>query len=175
MLTTTTTSGEDPEQSAAPEPHVLAAQFASSPRGARRARHLAARRMEEWGYPPPSDASCTVALLVGELAANAVHHGNVRGRDFRLALSLDEAAGLIRIEVADAAAKRPPTSPPPSSPDAEAESGRGLLLVDVLAVRWGSAPRDHLGKTVWAEVAAGTPTPAVSFRGRPPMTDKDRP
>ncbi|WP_329316023.1 ATP-binding protein [Streptomyces sp. NBC_01262] len=127
------------------------AQFTSSPRGARRARHFAVRCMGEWGYPPPSETSCTVALLVGELTANAVHHGNVPGRDFRLRLSLDEAPGVIRIEVADASAHRPPVTPPPPPPP-DAESGRGLLLVDILAVRWGSAPRDHLGKTVWAEV-----------------------
>jgi anti-sigma regulatory factor (Ser/Thr protein kinase) len=107
--------------------------------------------MEEWGHPQASDVSCTVALVVGELAANAVRHGRVPGHDFGLRLALDAAAGLVRIEVADAAAaKRPPTAPPSSYP--EGEGGRGLLLVDVLAVRWGSAPRRPVGKTVWAEV-----------------------
>ncbi|MGV9344356.1 ATP-binding protein [Streptomyces spiralis] len=126
-------------------------QFASSPRGAQLARRLAVRCMEEWGHPPASDVSCTVALVVGELAANAVQHGRVPGRDFGLRLSLDTTAGLVRVEVADAAsAKRPPTVPPTSCP--EGESGRGLLLVDVLAVRWGWTPRHPVGKTVWAEV-----------------------
>ncbi len=107
--------------------------------------------MEEWGYPPETDASCAVALVVGELAANAVRHGRVPGRDFGLRLALDTAAGLVRIEVADAAStKRPPAAPPSSCP--EGESGRGLLLVDALAVRWGSSDRCPLGKTVWAEV-----------------------
>lgn len=165
MLTGTTTPGDEPRRSAAPLAaetaglageapggQVFAAQFASSPRGARLARRLAVRRMEDWGHPPASDASCTVALVVGELAANAVRHGRVAGRDFGLRLALDTAAGLLRIEVADAAStKRPPTVPPPSYP--EGESGRGLLLVDVLALRWGTAPRRPLGKTVWAEVA----------------------
>ncbi|MER6011427.1 ATP-binding protein [Streptomyces bluensis] len=149
MLTGTITSDEEPRRSVA-EP--LTAQFASSPRGARLARRLAVRRMEEWGYPPASDASCTVALVVAELAANAVRHGRVPGRDFGLRLALDEASGLVRIEVADAAAaKRPPAAPPSSYPDGE--SGRGLLLVDVLALRWGSTPRHPVGKTVWAEVS----------------------
>lgn len=113
--------------------------------------------MEEWGYPPASDASCAVALVVGELAANAVQHGRVPGRDFGLRLTLDAAARLVRVEVADAAsAKRPPLSPPSSFPDGE--SGRGLLLVDVLAVRWGTAPRQPVGKTVWAEVPMEDPT-----------------
>ncbi|MGK9460194.1 hypothetical protein ACSLFT_09195 [Streptomyces sp. G6] len=46
--------------------------------------------------------------------------------------------------------RRPPTVPP--SPCPEGESGRGLLLVDVLALRWGWTPRRPLGKTVWAEL-----------------------
>ena len=107
--------------------------------------------MEEWGFPSASDVSCAVALVVGELAANAVQHGRVPGRDFCLRLALDQESGLVRIEVDDAAAaKRPPEGPPSSYPDGE--SGRGLLLVDVLAARWGSAPRHPVGKTVWAEV-----------------------
>ncbi|NEE61919.1 ATP-binding protein, partial [Streptomyces sp. SID8455] len=34
------------------------------------------------------------------------------------------------------------------------ESGRGLFLVECLASRWGWEPRNPVGKTVWAEVAA---------------------
>jgi hypothetical protein len=62
---------------------------------------------------------------------------------------------LLRVEVADAAsAKRLPTAAPSASPDGE--SGRGLLLVDVLAERWGSTPRSPVGKTVWAELRLET-------------------
>nr|WP_249416483.1 ATP-binding protein [Streptomyces sp. TS71-3] len=137
-----------------PERREFRRQFTSSPRNARLARRLAVRRMEEWGYPPPSDTSCTVALLVAELSANAVLHGRVPGHHFALCLSLDGTTGVVRIEVADAAGvKRPPKAAPPSCPGGE--SGRGLLLVNALATRWGSAPRDPLGKTVWAEVATG--------------------
>ncbi|MFD7131933.1 ATP-binding protein [Streptomyces sp. NPDC059894] len=154
MLTGPTTSGEGPRTST--ELPVFSAWFTSSPRGARLARRLAARWMEEWGHPPVSDASCAVALVVGELAANAVRHGRVPGRDWRLRLRLDRASGLVRIEVADAAAgKRPPAAPPEPLPDGE--SGRGLLLVDALAVRWGTAARHPVGKTVWAEVPVDVP------------------
>jgi two-component sensor histidine kinase len=111
--------------------------------------------MEEWGYPPESDTSCAVALVVAELTANAVQHGRVTGHNFGLRLALDETTGLVRIEVADAAsAKQPPTAPPSPRPDGE--SGRGLLLVNALATRWGSAPRHPVGKTVWAEVPLNT-------------------
>ncbi|MDT0479911.1 ATP-binding protein [Streptomyces sp. DSM 41640] len=139
------------------EPPPLVAQFASSPRAARLARQVAVRHLEEWGYSSTSDASCAVALVVAELAANAVRHGRVPGRDFGLRLTLDAGAGLVRVEVADAAsAKRPPAAPPSSTPDGE--SGRGLLLVDALAERWGSAPRHPLGKTVWADISVAAST-----------------
>ncbi|MFE5186847.1 ATP-binding protein [Streptomyces sp. NPDC056628] len=136
------------------ETPTLAQQFAPTPRGARRARRLAVRWMEERGWPPASDASCAVALVVAELAANAVLHGRVPGRACALRLALDAAAHRVRIEVADAAVgMRPPASAPPSCP--EGESGRGLVLVEALAVRWGWAPRRPVGKTVWAEVSVG--------------------
>lgn len=164
MLTETATPGDKPRRSAAPpaeavelgggerELQPLIAYFPSSPRAAQLARRHAVRWLEERGYPPASDVSCAVALVVGELAANAVQHGRVPGREFGLRLALDRAAGLLRVEVADAAsAKRLPTAVPSSSP--EGESGRGLLLVDALAVHWGSAPRRPVGKTVWAELS----------------------
>ncbi|MFC7637399.1 ATP-binding protein [Streptomyces thermogriseus] len=148
MLTGTTAPGEG----VAPNARTFAAQFASTTRGARLARRAAVRCVEEWGHPPESDASCTVALIVGELAANAVRHGRVPGRDFALSLTLDATAGVIRIEVADAASdRRPPMTAPSCHPDGE--SGRGLLLVDVLARDWGWTPRRPVGKTVWAEVS----------------------
>lgn len=137
---------------AAGENRVYAMQFTSSPKGARLARRLAVRRMDEWGYPPASDASCAVALLVGELTANAVRHGRVPGRDFHLRLALDGRTRVIRVEVSDANPHLPRADPAP--PGCEDESGRGLLLVDVLATRWGSATRVPVGKTVWAEFAA---------------------
>ncbi|MGW0985580.1 ATP-binding protein [Streptomyces sp. NPDC002486] len=147
MLTETATPGDMPQR----ELRSLTLQFPSSPRGARLARRHAVRWMGERGHPPASDVSCAVALVVGELAANAVQHGRIPGREFGLLLALDRAAGVLRVEVADAAsAKRLPTAAPASSPDGE--SGRGLLLVDVMAERWGSTPRSPVGKTVWAEL-----------------------
>jgi anti-sigma regulatory factor (Ser/Thr protein kinase) len=147
VLTETATPEDMPQH----ELQSLTLQFPSSPRGAQRARRHAVRWMEGRGFPPASDVSCSVALVVGELAVNAVQHGRVPGREFGLRLALDRAAGLLRVEVADAAsARRLPTAAPSSSPDGE--SGRGLLLVDVLAERWGSTPRSPVGKTVWAEL-----------------------
>jgi hypothetical protein len=42
-------------------------------------------------------------------------------------------------------------------PDAEAEGGRGLVLVQALADRWGS-DRLAAGKCVWFEIDARSPS-----------------
>jgi two-component sensor histidine kinase len=108
------------------------------------------RRLTEWGHPPASELSSTVALVVGELAANAVRHGRVPGRNFAVRVVVDESAGFARVEVVDASATRP--LPGPRQAPEDDESGRGLMLVDLLATRWGSCPREPLGKIVWAEL-----------------------
>jgi anti-sigma regulatory factor (Ser/Thr protein kinase) len=151
VLKATTTPDEDPQ----PQLLMFSMQFTSSPRGARLARRLAVKRMDQWGYPPATDISCSVALLVGELAANAVCHGRVPGRDFQLRLSCDPGTPTVRIEVSDAKPQQPRARP--VAPSADDESGRGLLLVDILAIRWGSFRRHPIGKTVWAEVEAEQP------------------
>lgn len=148
VLKTTAIPDDDPRNAC----HTFSMRFTSSPRGARLARRLAVRRMEQWGHPPQSDFSCSVALVVGELSANAVSHGLVPGREFALDLAYDPSSSRIRVEVADANPTRPPAHPSPAGD--EDESGRGLLLVDVLAERWGSAPRSPIGKIVWAELTA---------------------
>jgi anti-sigma regulatory factor (Ser/Thr protein kinase) len=153
VLKATTTPDDEPHRAAEPlsaQRHSFSMRFTSSRRGAQLARKVAVRRLEEWGHPPASDTSCSVALVVGELAANAVCHGLVPGREFALDLAYTSSSGLLRIEVSDAHPTPPPVHPAPAGH--EAESGRGLLIVDLLADRWGSAPRSPIGKTVWAEL-----------------------
>ena len=55
-------------------------------RGARLPRRLASHRLHAWGHRYGSEVNDTVCLLVGELAANAIPHGLVPGRDARLRL-----------------------------------------------------------------------------------------
>lgn len=114
-----------------------------TPLGARLARLLATERLRTWGLPPDP-----AALVVAELAANAVVHGRVTGRDFRL--TLYAVAGTLRIEVTDTRGDRLPRV---GDADPDGASGRGLLLVDALADRWGVMPGLPPRKTVWAEIA----------------------
>lgn len=124
-------------------------QFTSTPRGARLARRLISHRLNDWGHPYTSPTNETVTLIAAELTANAVRHGHVPGRDFHLRLTA-EADGALRVEVTDSRVEKLPAT---GTPDPEGESGRGLLLVEALADKWGVTPRRSApGKTVWAEL-----------------------
>ncbi|MFJ9394211.1 ATP-binding protein [Streptomyces californicus] len=131
---------------------VFTQRFCSTPRGARLARRLALQQLDAWGLPYGGDASDTAALLVAELAANAVTHGRIPGRDFEVSLRL--LGVTLRIEVSDARGEGHPPSPgvPPPTPRALAETGRGMLLVEALADRWEVLDRLPVGKTVVAEL-----------------------
>ncbi|MFH0242759.1 ATP-binding protein [Streptomyces sp. HK10] len=110
------------------------------------ARRRTARLVGEWGYPGVAgDAS----LIVSELAGNALLHGRVLGRPFRVHLML--TASVLRIEVSDACGER---RPEPRTPADDEQFGRGLLIVDALVARWGANPRT-VGETVWAEIDLG--------------------
>lgn len=122
--------------------HTFEMRFTSTPRGVRLARRLAAIRLDAWGIPYSSEPHDEIDLIVAELSSNAVRHGRVPGRDFRLRLHVTPAGprpATARIEVTDSRAERVPRCPaaPPASdgPGAE-ETGRGLLLVSHLAARW---------------------------------------
>ncbi|MFF6874356.1 ATP-binding protein [Streptomyces sp. NPDC012474] len=145
---------------ATPQPDVTVRVFVqrlrATPRGARMARHLAVGRLHSWGIPHGTEASDAVALIVSELAANAVTHGRVPGRDFELRLSL--LGGSVRVEVTDTHSGPPSPPSPPGPRGVERpglldEHGRGLLLVAALADRWEVLERKPApGKTVRAEV-----------------------
>ncbi|MDQ0773624.1 anti-sigma regulatory factor (Ser/Thr protein kinase) [Streptomyces aurantiacus] len=129
--------------------------FSCTPRGARLARRLVANRMDVWGFAYDSEASESVTLVVAELAANAVQHGRVRGRDFRVRLILRDGDGdgdgedVVRVEVSDGRTERLPVLRAPG----DGEGGRGLLLVAALADRWGTdLCAGGTYKVVWAEV-----------------------
>ncbi|WP_255954022.1 ATP-binding protein [Streptomyces odontomachi] len=142
--------------------HAFAQRFSSTPLGARLARHLVVHQLERWGVPHGTVGSDTAALVVGELAANAVTHGRVPGRDFEVRLALRHrdplgpgAAGrVLRIEVSDTRTEcRPPSPGEAAAPSPLADAGRGLALVAALGARWRVRNRvPGPGKTVVAEL-----------------------
>ncbi|MFI0814393.1 ATP-binding protein [Streptomyces sp. NPDC021098] len=143
--------------------HRFSQRLSPTRRGARLARLLAVQQLSDWGWTHDDESTHTAALLVAELAANAVQHGRVPGRDFLLALVLARpvsGAATLRIEVADCRDERLPRPVSVMPLCADDEHGRGLVLVDSLATRWGVEPRHPCGKIVWAEVqlSAGSPS-----------------
>ncbi|MEU1935455.1 ATP-binding protein [Streptomyces coeruleorubidus] len=140
----------------AKRPHApdrrLTLRFSGTRRGARLTRHLAVQQFTEWtGLPYDSDPARTVALVTAELASNAVRHGSLPGRDSRLTLL--HLPHDFRVEVTDTRPERRPSRPTDLRPPVvDASSGRGLLLVEAHADRWGCDVPDGYTKTVWAEV-----------------------
>ncbi|MDF3141575.1 MULTISPECIES: ATP-binding protein [unclassified Streptomyces] len=125
--------------------HQFAVQLSATRRGARLARLLAERQLVDWGRTVEGGTH-----VVAELASNAVLHGRVPGRDFRLRLKL-HADRTLRIEVTDARGDRIPQVR--DAVGADADSGRGLLIVAAYADRWGVDEAPANCKTVWAELA----------------------
>jgi anti-sigma regulatory factor (Ser/Thr protein kinase) len=91
-----------------------------------------------------------VVLSVSELATNAVRH-TPSGAGGRFTITLAAMDHRIRAEVTnDGATGSDPRLE--SEPGTGAEHGRGLLLVQAIADRWGVTR--HTGRTtVWAEFA----------------------
>ncbi|MEV7382575.1 ATP-binding protein [Streptomyces lydicus] len=144
----TRTSSSATEPTAGPAPALrFSVPLSATRRGARLARLLAVEQLRSWELP-----FAPARLIVAELAANAVLHGRVPGRNFRLTLAVLPPATL-RIEVADARSERLPVRT--SAVEIPAESGYGLLLVGELADRWGVEDGPVPCKTVWAEIDLG--------------------
>ncbi|WP_416978774.1 ATP-binding protein [Streptomyces sp. T028] len=123
--------------------------LSSTRRGARLARLLAVTELHSRGAS--QYLTERAELVIAELAANAVLHGRVPGRCFRLTLVLDPTASRLRIEVSDARGDLHP-QPLPADTDADAlhTGGRGLALVTALADHWDTVPHPPGGKTVRA-------------------------
>lgn len=134
--------------------------------GGRQVRHFrpvaasvpAARRFATDQIDSPEDA-WLVGLLVSELATNAVEHAHT---DFevRLEVRLDDDGQRVRVEVTDGVARRPLLR----RPRADAPGGRGMVIVDELARRWGVEPTGG-GKVVWFEVPLHEPRSPGRARG----------
>ncbi len=108
------------------------------------ARRRAVRLVAEWGYP---ELAPDVGLVVSELTSNALLHGCLRDRLFRVRLAL--GVRTLRVEVSDPRGER---APEVRDAGDDEQFGRGLCVVASLVERWGIVPRT-VGKTVVAEFA----------------------
>lgn len=108
---------------------------------ARRARQLIRAAIAVWGLDGLADAAETI---VTELTSNAIRHAP--RRYFRVEITRLSAT-TVRISVSDRSRKVPQVT----IPDFEAETGRGLLLVEALSTVWGCDEKGW-GKVVWAQL-----------------------
>ncbi|MCW2777848.1 MAG: hypothetical protein JWN17_1573 [Frankiales bacterium] len=113
----------------------------SAPRSVAEMRHYAVRNCIEMGWGAHAD---TVALLVSEVAGNAVLHAYGQEVAVRVLLR----ASRLRVEVWDGS----PRLPLPRGASERAENGRGLLILEALAAAWGVEARSD-GKILWFELA----------------------
>jgi hypothetical protein len=110
--------------------------FAFSREAPAAARHLAVATLNAWGA---GDLAADAALVVTELAANAIVHAHSA---FTVILSVHD--DLLRISVRDAA--------PPDGAGLRAAPLHGLGAVDALASRWGVESLGAAGKSVWVDL-----------------------
>ncbi|WP_406000874.1 ATP-binding protein [Streptomyces sp. NBC_00829] len=122
--------------------------FTVGEHSARHLRRIVRAYLHVWRLAELCDAA---ELAVTELQANVVRHVP----DRRCALLVVRQAAVVRIEVTDAAPGLPARGEPG---DGLAEGGRGLLLVDAVADRWGVVRHAGGGKTVWFECEAKPPS-----------------
>jgi hypothetical protein len=106
------------------------------------ARAFVRDALQTWDVHVSGDVS---DLLVTEVVSNVVRHV---GEEMTLRMTRSTERGSIRVEVEDA-------SDAPlvrRGPGLHAERGRGLVLVDALASRWGVEHHAAGGKSVWFEM-----------------------
>lgn len=114
------------------------------------ARLHAKHVLREWSLAEVSDSA---ELLVSELVTNAVR-ASTSAADIavvRLWLLSNQARVLIMVQDDNL------QHPVQARPDTDAESGRGLLLVETISERWDwYLPEEAAGKVVWCLLAGCT-------------------
>ncbi|MET9436497.1 SpoIIE family protein phosphatase [Streptomyces sp. NPDC006551] len=138
----------DPGTPRAPRIHQYIHQ--ADPQGLSDARAAVGQALRDWNMDELADDA---ELLTGELLVNVLLH--TEGGAVLTLEVLPEPVRRVRLSVQD----RSSAWPRRRTPGEAATSGRGLLLLDALASRWGVEPRGE-GKAVWCEIGP-VPAPAV--------------
>lgn len=90
----------------------------------------------------------TAVLLATELLGNALRHAAPGGRPLVVRLDMHWNGRGLTLAVSDP----DPRVPAARTAAPDAESGRGLELLEALAARWGTRPT-ATGKTVWCVIS----------------------
>jgi anti-sigma regulatory factor (Ser/Thr protein kinase) len=115
------------------------------------ARHFAVHVADEFGATVDRD---DLALIVGELAANAAEH---QTGEAELVIRVHPDGG-VDVEVTDQSPDIPAAMERAPSGSA---SYRGLAVVSAISHSWGVVPEGS-GKRVWARLAPPAPPPTAN-------------
>ncbi|MEU6006986.1 SpoIIE family protein phosphatase [Streptomyces sp. NPDC047453] len=129
--------------------HTLMTVAQAEPERVSVARRQLRELLHDWSSEEHVDSA---VLLLSETLANVLLHTDVD------ALVLAEVSGergerRLRVEVTDAGDDLPHKR----RPGELASSGRGLVLIELLADAWGVVPRGQ-GKSIWFELYEASPT-----------------
>ena len=132
------------------ERHGCRVRLATGPAAPAEARRRVRDAIRSWRVPVDLDAAL---LLTSELVTNAIRHeaGQEAGQGAQavmLAIAIDSSRGRLRVDVHDTSRSLPAVAEVP----ADAETGRGLLLVETLSDEWGFY-RTPAGKAVYFTLA----------------------
>ena len=142
--------------------------LATGPAAPAEARRRVRDAIRSWQVPVDLDAAL---LLTSELVTNAVRH-QAGQRAQAVVLAIVCSRGRLRVDVHDTSCSLPAVAEVP----ADAETGRGLLLVETLSDEWGFY-RTPAGKVVYFTLAfetgqagkADQPDEAPAAGGRGPQ------
>jgi hypothetical protein len=110
---------------------------------ARRSRETVAEACDRWDRADLAGSGC---IVVTEMVNNVVAHAQTP-----MVVLLAARADGLAVAVRDRSARIPSFT---GAPAPTSYGGRGMLLIDSVATRWGSLPLAH-GKVVWALLGTG--------------------
>ncbi|WP_328917265.1 MULTISPECIES: ATP-binding protein [unclassified Streptomyces] len=158
------------------EMRVCSVRLAAVPAAVRLSRAFVRRTLTGWQLLERADSA---QLIVSELATNAVREATGIGPNpfpfpFPFTSPRREAAGArhvigvqlrlvdrrLYVEVWDGGGGTPAVA----AASGDAEGGRGLLLVQALSERWGTAHPAAGGKVVWSELELTAPADSPAAR-----------
>lgn len=133
---------------------VRNAEYATLPTAPAAARREVVQTLKDWGEPDLIDIA---ELLVSELVTNSIRATGttVPARRYTDLHDVNRVVLRLRLESTELVISVWDGDPDPPSPkpcDVEAETGRGLQLVQGMSARWGWYPAYPGGKVTWATV-----------------------
>lgn len=120
----------------------MEAKFAADPQAPANARAFVGAALDS--------RSCSrhAVLAVSELVTNVVLHDT---ESTELTVSLQVVGDLVRLEVSGNSAETPRISQQPKWPSPDDADGRGIIIVEAIAERWGVETAE--APTVWCELS----------------------